>query len=137
MIPVLYMEFSQLPPTSNKIYFKGTILRTEARKYAEWFAAEARRYLPLISQMNDQGIFALHLRFYMTLLNASKTAKDRYKKIDLSNRVKLIEDCVRDAIGIDDSHTFRATQEKRHEPDESKHRVLVWVEEVNPADFGV
>jgi Holliday junction resolvase RusA-like endonuclease len=146
MLRDLHMTFDRLPPTSNKIYIMGTKLRTESRQYAEWFAAEARKYMHLFSQMNEQGVFALHLRFYMNLVNASwndltipqsRRAKDRYKRIDLSNRVKLIEDCVRDAISIDDSHTFAASQEKHHEPDESKQRVEVFVQEVDPSLFGL
>lgn len=143
-----YMEMTYpvIPPTSNKIYFRGTILTGIAREYAENFAAfAAKNHLHEINQLNPDGIFALHLKFYFeTLINESyqnpkvppsKRAKDRYKKIDLTNRIKLLEDCVRDALDIDDSRTFAASQEKHHDP--TNPRVHIYIEEVSPSSFGV
>lgn len=140
------MVYSVLPPTSNKIYFRGTILTGVAREYAETFAAwAAKKHLHEINQLNPKGLFALHLRFFFkTLVNESfenekfppsKRAKDRYKRIDLSNRIKLLEDCVRDAIDIDDSRTFAASQEKHQDP--LNERVEIEIEEVSPNLFGV
>lgn len=146
MASILHMTFMGLPPTSNKIYFQGTKLTTHSRRYAEQFAADARQYMHLFSSLNEDGIYALHLRFFMNLLNSSynnmrlppsKRSKERYKRIDLSNRVKLIEDCVRDAISIDDSRTFAASQEKHHEPDVTRERVEIYVQEVYPSQFGI
>lgn len=142
----LTLIFSQLPPSANKIYFRGTILTTIARKYAEDFAKyAAQNHLAEIGQMNPNGVYACHLRFYFeTLLNASfnnprvppsKRAKTRYKKLDLDNRIKLLTDCVRDAIGIDDSHIFAASQEKHQDP--SHPRVEITVQEISPELFGV
>lgn len=143
---VLKMVYGELPPTSNKIYFRGTILTKKAREYAERFAMViGREYLPEINGLNPLAIFAIHLHFYFeTVVNdsfnnpkvpASKRAKSRYKKFDLTNRVKLLEDCVRDAIAIDDSQTFIAAQEKHMDP--LNPRVEIYIHEVNPALFGI
>ena len=140
----LLMVFNKLPPTSNKIYFRGTRLTTSARAYAEAFSYEmVRTYLPQISQLNRKGVYALHLRFYMSnLVNASyfatkgKRAETPYKRVDLSNRIKLIEDCIRDAISIDDCQTFAASQEKYQVP-EGQERVEILVQEIEPTQFGV
>jgi Holliday junction resolvase RusA-like endonuclease len=35
-----------------------------------------------------------------------KKAATRYKKMDTGNRLKLIHDCLAEAIGVDDSHFF-------------------------------
>lgn len=135
-----------MPPTSNHIYFRGTILTKQAREYAEQFSFfVVRQYLPEISQLNKDGVFALHLKFYFeTLVNssfdnpsvpASKRAKSRYKRFDLSNRVKLLEDCIRDAIAIDDSQTLAVSLEKHQDPVDP--RVEILVQEVDPTLFGV
>ena len=142
----LKMVFPLLPPSSNHIYIRGTILTTKAREYAEQFSKfAAQHHLHQINQMNPQGIFALHLKFFFeTLVNEtfnnpevspSRRAKTRYKKIDLSNRVKLLEDCVMDALEIDDSHTFAASQEKHQDP--KNPRVEIEIEEVSPSLFGL
>lgn len=141
----LKMVFNELPPTSNKIYFKGTMLTQQARDFAEKFSKfAAQNHLHEISEMNPDGVFALHLRFFLETINdswnnpnvaPSKRAKSRYKRLDLSNRIKLLEDCIRDALDIDDSQTFAASQEKHHFKGEP--RVEIEVEEVNPALFGI
>jgi hypothetical protein len=145
---MLKMTFPEIPPTSNHIYVKGTILTTEARGYAERFSQySAQNYLHLINQIvvGPRSVFAIHLHFYFdTVLNESymnplvpesKRAQTRYKKFDLTNRIKLLEDCVRDALGFDDCLTFAASQEKHMDP--SFPRVEVFVHEVDPALFGV
>jgi Holliday junction resolvase RusA-like endonuclease len=140
----IVIVYNKLPPTSNKIYFQGTRLRSEARKYAEDFSYDVvRNHLPEISMLNRNGVFALHLRFYFdALMNKSfldldpkKRAESLYKKLDLSNRVKLLEDCIRDALAIDDSQTFAASQEKYQDP--GKERVEILVQEIEAAQFGV
>jgi Holliday junction resolvase RusA-like endonuclease len=143
---VLKIVYPVLPPTSNKIYFRGTILTTKAREYAETFSmVVTREYLPQINFLSTEALYAVHLRFYFpTVINdtfrnirvpPSKQAKTRYKKFDLTNRIKLLEDCVRDAIGVDDSQTFVASQEKHMDPDNP--RVEIYIHEVNPIDFGI
>jgi hypothetical protein len=142
----LHIIYPEIPPTSNKIYFRGTILRKEAREYAERFAHfVAVNHLPQIMTMNPDGLFMLSLHFYFdNVLNEtwnnpevkpSKRAKTRYKRMDLSNRIKLIEDCVRDAISIDDSQTFEGQQTKNYDP--SNPRVEIFVAEVDPAWYGI
>lgn len=141
----LKMVYKELPPTSNKIYFRGTILTQTARTYAEQFANFAKAYLPEISEMNPDGVFALHLRFFFDnivnetwndlSLPPSRRAKTRYKRIDLTNRIKLLEDCVRDALDIDDSQTFAASQEKHL--DKTNPRVEIEIEEMSPGLFGI
>ena len=57
-----------------------------------------------------------------------RKAKSRYKKIDYDNRVKFIQDCVVEAVGIpDDSQVFRGEQEKREDPDDPRAEVFIKV----------
>ena len=146
MLSSLFISFPVVPPTSNRLYFHGTKLTQVARDYAEAFAKyAAQNHLHQISQMNPDGIFAVHLRFYFESLEnetwndlsikPSRRAKTRFKKIDLTNRIKLLEDCIRDALDIDDSHTFAGSQEKHQDP--KNPRVDVYVNEVSPELFGL
>ena len=143
---VLKVVYPELPPSSNKIYFHGTILRKEAREYAERFAYYfAQNHLHEASNLNPNALYALVMNFYFeTVVNqtyndpnvkASKRAKTRYKKFDLTNRIKLLEDCFRDAVGIDDSQTFVAFQGKYMDP--NFPRVELFFYEVEPMQFGI
>lgn len=141
------VTYGELPPTSNKIYFRGTQLTAKAREYAERFAEQMRQHLHLINEMDPNALYALHLRFFFfELVNKSwnnmdlppsKRAKSRYKKIDLSNRIKLLEDCIRDALAIDDSQTFAASQEKHQCGPGEPERVEILVQRVSPSLFGL
>lgn len=146
MTASLHIVYPEIPPTSNKLYFRGTRLMPEAREYKRRFSAfMAQNYLPQISELRPDAIYALHLRFFLPELvyasynnpqvPKSKRAKTRYKRIDLSNRVKLLEDCIRDALAIDDCQTFAASQEKHQDP--SRPRVEIFLQAVRPEDFGL
>ncbi len=148
MRTTLRITYPVIPPTSNKIYFNGTQLTATAREYAETFSQfVAQRYGAEILEMDPKQLYALHLRFFMhNLENASwnnpnvapsRRAKTRYKRIDLSNRIKLLEDCVRDSLDIDDSHTFAASQEKHQVPENEPERVEITVQRVSPTLFGL
>lgn len=141
----LRIVYPEIPPTSNKIYFRGTILTKTAREYAERFAHfMAVNYLHVVSAFNPNGVYCLSLHFYLPCINEtynnpevkpSKRAKSRYKRMDLSNRIKLLEDCVRDALAIDDSQTFEGNQMKYHEV--NNPRVEIYVNEVSPEWYGI
>lgn len=137
--------YPELPPTSNLIYFRGTMLTSKAREYAERFAHYVvKNHLHEISSLNPEGLYELTLHFYFNLLTSSynnpkvpvsKRAKSRYKKVDLSNRVKLLEDCVRDALNVDDSRTLEIHLTKFHDP--VSERVEIYINEVDPLLYGI
>lgn len=142
----LEMVYPELPPTSNRIYFSGTRLTQHAREYSEKFSHYMfREYGAKVMELDKNGIFAVHMRFFFDVLEnsswnnteipPSKQAKTRYKRIDLTNRIKLIEDCIRDLIDIDDSQTFAASQEKHQDP--GRERVEILIQQISPADFGL
>lgn len=146
----LYIDYDELPPSSNHIYARtrfGTVLTKVAKKYAEDFSYKViRKHLPEISQLNKNGVFSLQLRFtFKSLLNEGafdenpkKRPTTLYKRIDLSNRIKLIEDCIRDVIGIDDSQTFTSQQLKMQDPNVGeKGRVEIIISEVMPDLYGL
>lgn len=105
-----------LPPSVNKLFTtvrdpkSGIIKRTLTQK--------ARRIRRLVSAMINgelcpQRLYELHLDVHFSVF----TKKGTVRRIDLTNRVKFIEDCVCGALGIDDSHIFRVVLTK-HDNDE-------------------
>jgi Holliday junction resolvase RusA-like endonuclease len=115
---MLHVWLPFLPPSSNNIYIrhpqgKGRILSHEART----FKIRAMR------EMQDSGIafvkteqnvpYRLHLAVFFPQVEVVKSSVGaRYKKIDLSNMVKLVEDTVAEATGLDDCHNFQLFLEK-------------------------
>lgn len=145
---ILEINYPELPPTSNRLYFRGTMLTAVAKRYAEAFSKfMMQRHGSEILEMDRASVYALHLRFFFKKLeNAgwndpkcppSRRPKSRYKKIDLSNRIKLLEDCVRDALDIDDSQTFAASQEKHQCQEGEDERVEIIIQRVEPTLFGL
>jgi Holliday junction resolvase RusA-like endonuclease len=148
MRTLLEVCYPELPPTSNRLYFRGTMLTAVAKRYAEGFSKfMMQKHGSEILEMDRSSTYALHLRFFFKKLeNAgwndpkcppSRRPKSRYKKIDLSNRIKLLEDCVRDALDIDDSQTFAASQEKHQCAEGEGERVEITVQRVEPGLFGL
>lgn len=148
MRQILSASYPVLPPTSNKLYFRGTTLTTVARKYAEDFSKfMMQRHGADILEMDNKSTYALHLRFFFESLEnsrwndpkcpPSKRPKSRYKRIDLSNRIKLLEDCIRDALDIDDAQTFAASQEKHQCAPGEPERVDFIIQRVEPSLFGL
>jgi Holliday junction resolvase RusA-like endonuclease len=117
-----------LPPSSNKIYEpvwvqgkpKGKRLTQSARKFKV-------RAMRVIQQEGRAAL--LHLKehipyelriaiFFDKAFNKGWPKTDfRYKKVDATNRIKLIEDTAADGVGVDDRHNFRIILEKHCDPD--------------------
>lgn len=111
-----------IPPTSNSIYItswrqKKIFKSKEAVAFHTRFMAEVvPKYLPWLSRMTStpDTIYQVTTHFYLDqwdILNKGwfqtpRKAATRYKKMDTGNRLKLIHDCLADAIGVDDSHFF-------------------------------
>ena len=78
------------------------VLTQKARKIRRLIAALIDR------QMNPDAQYELHIDIYLPCF----TKKGSVRKVDLTNRVKFLEDCVCTALGIDDSHIFRVVLTK-------------------------
>lgn len=138
MIDHVWVPF--LPPSSNKIYEPAWVTGKPKPKGVRLTTAAGRFKIKAMQHIQQKGRTALiHLRedvpyelhlavFFDKVENKTwvddpngKTAKGkdrrRFKKIDVSNRVKLIEDTTADAVGLDDCHNFRIVLEKHCDPD--------------------
>lgn len=117
-----------LPPSSNKIYVtdwrrKRRFKSKQANAFSEQFKEKVvPNYLPWIMRLTDPEkdpcvLYAVATDFYFPRdeilnktwgsLTAKNPAKNRYKKMDTGNRLKLIHDCLSEALQIDDSHFFQ------------------------------
>jgi hypothetical protein len=155
----LYAEYPKLPPSTNDLYILGTKLKQKAREYKAAFGSYISQYYqhqilelpntghPEKPRFDPQAVMGLQLWFWTNALNdswadlskpPSKRAANRYKTVDVNNRIKFVEDCVRDCLDIDDSLTFCSQQFKMHEPDPEKERVAFMLTVYyDPAPFNV
>lgn len=150
----LEIHFPTLPPSDNHIRVHrrqgGEVYSKEAEQFRANFRAHAHKNYFLPIQKFVQGhtpcaAYRLTIVFYFeTLVNegwlkvgrdGKRGAKTVYKKMDAGNRRKLIEDCLADSLGLDDSLTMELTLVKAMDP--KNPRVVLFLEEVNPADFGI
>jgi len=139
---LIHIVYPEIPPTSNKLYIRGTIKTQAARIYLNQFVSTViREHGPEINKLDPNSAYWVYLRFYFKALqnknwnhpDPRKRPKSRYKKIDLDNRVKIIVDSIKTAIGIDDSQIFAAGQDKFEDP--SNQRVEVFLEAIDPERY--
>lgn len=114
-----------LPPTSNHIYTNRggkRILSNEARSWKRRAVSLISRTAKLgwMAELDVNSRYLLVLVFYFDYLEnkgwsesytrgpkkGKRKAETRWRKIDLSNRIKLAEDAMKEATGVDDSATF-------------------------------
>ncbi len=116
-----------IPPTVNHAYANARgrkVLTTIGRVYKRSVIDT------VIQQIDDQpnGFWTLEepmaldiTLFFPSLENAGWSkgkSSMRYKQIDASNRVKLVEDGLSEALGVDDRHFFDVTVRKRVRADD-------------------
>lgn len=110
-----------LPPSENQIYrHKGpiTYLTSKAKAFKRDGAAELHKVLPVTLQLSENLPYSLYMTFFfepLQLLNKTWPvgAKSKFKTLDVSNRVKLTEDTVKAALGVDDRVFFDVASRKR------------------------
>jgi len=128
----VYCKLPFFPPSANHAYFtKGNrkILASKGRKFkAEVKTYIARQHPEVLSYVNKEDPYTIifHLAFE-AIYTTGKTAKSRYKKTDVSNRVKLLEDALTDACGHDDSQHMIVVASKSSIREGEEPHVEVWV----------
>jgi Holliday junction resolvase RusA-like endonuclease len=129
---MIRLELPSLPPTTNHLYVKtrggGRALSEEGRKYkTETTSLLQREYSRELFTLKKNVPYLVVFRFWFETLENKGWAKgetSRYKKLDVTNRAKVIEDCLKDAGGFDDSQDFIVILEKRQGMPE---RSTIWM----------
>lgn len=113
------------PPSSNNVYVtnwarKIHFLSKDGKLFQSRFSQEVvPNYLVEIGRLDRKTIYHRSLYFYFprdSVLNKTFGMKDgaasRYKRMDVTNQVKLIDDCLVKAISIDDAQWFSTYEVK-------------------------
>jgi len=89
---------------------KGKRFKTEVKTHI------VRHHQSVLRSMSKdvsyEILFVLHDE-HDRIFTKTEKAKSRYKKYDVSNRVKLLEDAVCEALGYDDCQNFTVSVAKR------------------------
>ncbi len=127
-----------MPPTLNKAYIntkKGRRLTTHAKKTKESITKLVSFYIlkkDINMSLYKDNQMTLTVDYYFKEVENKgwpKKAKFRYKKVDISNRIKLLEDAIADAIGIGDENFFKLVLTKhKSENRQEKCRIRIKVE---------
>lgn len=137
-----------LPPSENKIRVHrrqgGQVYSKDAKDFKKQFIGHIwQHYLvelnSFVQQHREADLYELEMHFtFDTVINkgwAKKQAKTLYKKFDVGNRRKLLEDCLVEVLGeIDDCLFFKLTMTKSMGEETGVRLVLV---PGNPKDYGV
>ena len=147
----LWMVIPFVPPSENRIRVHrrqgGQVYSKEARDFVTRFSQYARENYfnqvnRFVARHTEVSVYRLSLEFaFPTLVNAGwskvgvkNKAKTRYKRFDVGNRRKLIEDCLSSVLGeIDDSLFFELVLTKTM----GTERVTIHLARVDPSNFGV
>ena len=137
---MIHLKLPLLPPSINELYTdvvfrKGKVLRSkralseEGRRFKrETLAYLVKNFQPQLQFFKKNVPYVVYYRFVtLELLNKSwpKSAENRYKRFDASNLIKVLEDVIVEAAGVDDSNFLTVVSEKRKGPQEETH-IWVW-----------
>jgi len=144
---MIHLELPFLPPSVNQAYanIRGTsqrILTKEGRAFKTLVAAHlAQNYRKEMQFWAKNKPYLVVFRFWLDQIENNgypKRAENRYKRVDVSNRVKLLEDALKDAGAFDDSQTLTMVLQKQQVPSTMKEKTEIWAwdleEEKTPFD---
>lgn len=136
---MIKMRLPFLPPSINAAYFtiaakvgKQTVakrvLTTEGKSFKTKTAGHLAQNYPTEMQIFKKDVpYAVAFIAYFDLLTNKtwpESAETRYKKLDASNRVKLVEDALVTASGVDDSQFIISLVGKDQGPPQTD--IYVW-----------
>jgi len=148
---MIFIQLPGLPPSENHAYFdkvipvsnKGgvkhivkRILRPEGSKYKKEIGSYlVQKYPTELKIMQLNVPLGLAILLDMDVLNKGwpKNAKTRYKKNDAANRIKILQDAIASAGGIDDSQLMTTIASKREGM--GKEATYIWLWNVDEEGF--
>jgi hypothetical protein len=115
---MIHLKLPWLPPSVNELYkpvIKGTglkkvaiqVLTAEGRRFKEEAIAHlTKHFQEQLRWFKPNGTYVMFAVFGVQNLENKgwpKTAKARYKRADVTNRMKALEDVIAEASAVDDS----------------------------------
>lgn len=143
---MIYLSIPSIPPSSNNAYsnIRGTnkrVLSKDGKAYKiETMAHLVRAFPREMAKFKKNVPYLMMVRFWIVGVETKgfpKTAENRFSRLDTGNRLKLLEDSLKDACGIDDSQNVTLLLQKIHPPSGiQKTEIWVWNldEEETPFD---
>ena len=135
---VFSASISLLPPSVNKMYVyttRGPRPSAAMRKFRSKAAMELLSQVPFdMDPLNPNKPHKLTIEFYLPVLvnkGWPKKAKTRFRRRDVSNLVKVVEDLVSQALGIDDSCFIRIEISKADGGKHNYEGIKFWIEELS------
>ncbi len=142
---MIHLQFPWIPPSVNNLYhdqvvhvggsgrFRKTIIKRVLTDEGKLFKKETlahlvKSYQPQLRFFKKNMPYVFYYRFIVTELQNKtwpKSAENRYKRFDASNLVKVLEDVIVEASGVDDSNYLTVVSEKRKGPKEETH-IWIW-----------
>jgi Holliday junction resolvase RusA-like endonuclease len=142
---MIHLALPWLPPSVNNAYIDrrggGRALADETRRFKVEAPAHLLRYhrqeMLFFVERKDTPL-TVAVCFTMTEIEnkgwLKKKGVARYKKVDASNRIKILEDVLATAAGVDDSQNFIVALCKRYGSTE-KTDIWVWDPEKEDSPF--
>ena len=148
---VMKVVIPGLPPTSNHIYVtnwrkKMRFMSKEAAGFQKKMLADLTGpYLPYITSfVDDASLYWVWYIFYFEpddILNKTFGMKggtlERYKQLDIDNRVKLVQDTFAKGIGVNDKQFWRIILDKVSCAGVGSPQIHITLGRINPSDYGV
>jgi hypothetical protein len=140
---MIHLEVPTLPPSSNHAYANvrghGRRLTDVARDYLTGTRGYLQQHYRREMMFFQKNVpyFVLVYFYFSEVENKGypKTCENRYKTFDGNNRLKLLEDALKSASGVDDSQTTRFFWEKKQGlPERTKLWIWNLETEVTPFD---
>lgn len=143
---MIRFEIPWLPPSSNNAWFNlprgGRAPKPENKKFkAETQTLLVQQYANELKNFAKNEPYTVFFRIHVsdlenTTWGKKKGAEARYKKLDITNRIKLLEDVIADVTGIDDAHTMSFIIQKVQAALHEKVEVFIWntLREESPFD---
>jgi len=138
---MIFMELPSVPPTVNHAYitdhFGKRVLSAEGRKYKrETVAHLCRAYPTELATLRTNQLYRVAVAFFFPVLQNKgwpKKAENRYKHLDVTNRLKLFEDALQEATGVDDSHHERLVCAKIEGTEATQ--ICIWTEDEGVPEY--
>lgn len=123
----------EFPPSINKLYFSlprgGKAMTTAGKRFVRKVTMQLQReWGPMLKEFDQAEPYHVDIVVYFPdIINKTwpSVAKQRYKKRDADNLMKLLLDTIAKAIGVDDANFLKITMEKRMDP--MKPRIHIYI----------